>query len=158
MAIKEEGCVEITSASKIKVSEKRAKAIILNPNKEKYLVVHFDGCVIKNATAADYLISKIEVGDLIVELKGRNVKHAVEQIIATVDYLRRERVSEGCVGALVVCNEYPKTNTIVQALKLDLKKRFDCPLKVSTENPEVEFLSLLGKRDLVEKRGGRKRA
>ncbi|WP_186258662.1 hypothetical protein [Burkholderia gladioli] len=158
MASKKPDCVRSTRVSKIKISEKRAKAVILNPNNDEYDVTRFDGCVVNNEVAADFLVSKTKVGDLIVELKGKNVKHAVEQIIATATFLRKNSMSEGRLGALIVCNEFPKANTMVQLLKLELKNKFDCPLRVSTENPEVEFLPLLGKKELIASKGRDKSA
>ncbi|MFM0670242.1 hypothetical protein [Paraburkholderia sediminicola] len=155
--IENKACVSATSATKIKVSEAKSRqAVVLNPNKDEFHVVNFDGCVLKNQTAADRIVSKALVGDLIVELKGKNVKHAMEQIVATVSYLKQNEVAEGKVGAIVVCNEYPRTTSTIQVLKFALKKKFDCPVKVFTKDPEVEFEPSLGQTDLVVKKKGKK--
>lgn len=145
-------CVTVTHAKKIKVSEiKSRKAIVLNVTGEEFHVIQFDGCVIKNATAADFVVSKETVGDLIIELKGKDVKHAMEQIMATASYLREHEVTAGRVGGVVVCKEYPKTTTTIQTLKMGLKKRFDCPVKVFTKDgPEIEFETSLGQAELLQ--------
>ncbi|MGA3949193.1 hypothetical protein ACI2TD_25590 [Ralstonia nicotianae] len=149
-----ETCVTVTREKRIKVSEvKSRKAIVLNLKGEKFHVTNFDGCMVKNTVAADFVVSREAVGDLIIELKGKDVKHAMEQIIATASYLRDNEVAEGRVGGVVVCKEYPKTTTTIQTLKMGLKKKFDCPVKVFTKDgPEVEFEASLGQANLLSAR------
>ncbi|WP_175735977.1 hypothetical protein [Burkholderia ambifaria] len=147
-------CVTVTRAKKIKVTEAKSRtAIILNPGETEFNVVRFDGCAVTNEIAADFVVTKQKFGDLVIELKGKDVKHAIEQITATASYLRANEVAEGRVGGVIVCKEYPKTTTTIQVLKMGLKKKFDCPIKVFTkDSPEIDFETSLGHADLLPNR------
>jgi len=92
-------CIEATTDSRVKVSERGRKAIFLNPDNCNYSKVRVDGCVVKNAKAADWVVSKHAVGDIIVELKGRNVEHAVKQINATAALWTEKRLVDRFRGS-----------------------------------------------------------
>ncbi len=75
-----------------------------------------DGCLAPTgSTAADWVVSKPVVVDVIVELKGRNVDHAIEQIEATLRFWSKhaEYKSGQVVGAWILCSEYPRASTKV---------------------------------------------
>ena len=76
-------CIEETSDPKIKLEERGSKVIFLNEVRHPFRKIKVDGCVVQNQTAADWVVSKPPVGDLVLELKGRNVDHAIEQVTTT---------------------------------------------------------------------------
>lgn len=133
-------CQIIKSDSKVKIEEKRTKtkAIFKNPQKGNLIVTSFDGCVVDNGTAADFIISKTDFGDLIVELKGRDVEHGATQTMATAEYITEKKFRNGKIAGLIVCRRYPKEDSILQRRQLAFAKKFKGPLRTS-EKIEHDF-------------------
>lgn len=133
-------CQIIKTDSKVKVEEKktRTKAVFNNPSKGELVVTSFDGCVVANDTAADFIVSKNGFGDLIVELKGRDVEHGATQATATADYITRNKMRQGRIAGLIVCKRYPKEDSILQRRQNAFAKKFKGPLKTS-EKIEHDF-------------------
>jgi len=124
MKIREE-CEEETSVARIKVEELGRKATFVNDEGERYRKTRMDGCIVKNRLAADWVVSRENVGDAIIELKGKHVEHAVRQVRATAEFLARGGFREGRLAGLVVCSQFPKASTSVQRAQAD----FAAPLK-----------------------------
>jgi hypothetical protein len=133
-------CQTTNKDSKVKLEEKRTKtkAIFVNKNKASLTVTKFDGCVVTNDTAADFIVSKKGYGDLVVELKGKNVEHGAAQTTATAEYITREKLRQGKIAGLIVCRRYPKEDTTLQRLQLAFAKKFNGPLRTS-EKIEYDF-------------------
>ncbi|WP_146140343.1 hypothetical protein [Alsobacter soli] len=136
-------CTSFSDNTRIKVEECGRKAVILNSERKQYIIVRYDGCVIKNQKAADYIIRNNNVGNLIVELKGKNVEHAVDQVIATADKIKNANNEEILLGALIVCTQFPRINTKIQKAKDTMRKRFNAPLHVVTKNYEFFFEAVM---------------
>src|SRR5687768_11109637 len=79
-------CRITTNVSKIKVEENGRSAVIVNTPRVDHVVSAVDGCLVLNSVACDWVISKSEIGDIFIELKGSDVDHAVEQILETMRY------------------------------------------------------------------------
>ena len=131
-----EGCCEITSVSKIKVEEHGRKAIFSNDKGLRCRKIKVDGCVINDSKqkSADWIVSRDDVGDIIVELKGKDVDHAVKQVIATAKYWKENGYQTGKMAALVVSSQFPKVTTAVRKAQQDFAKHFNGPLHVVTQN------------------------
>jgi len=137
-------CTNKTHDSHVKVAgEHGRQAVIRNGNRESFIRSKVDGCMLKQQTAADWVVSKPKVGDVIIELKGGDVSHAVDQIQATLNYWNKNNLSNGKFGALVVCSKYPKVDTKIQRAKLFLASKHKTPLHVVTQNLEYDFDALL---------------
>jgi hypothetical protein len=136
-------CQERTTVSKVKVEEKGKKATFLNDRRIVYTLTRVDGCVIKNGIAADWLVSKADKGDIIIELKGKDVGHAVKQIHRTAALLKEKKLLARPVAALIVATQYPKANTAVQRAQSDFAKTYQGPLHVVTKNHEYRFCRVL---------------
>jgi len=79
-------CIEKIRDSKVKVHDPGTgkSAILLNSGRAQVRRIHMDGCFAPAGTrAADFVVSMPTAVDVIVELKGKNVDHAVEQIDST---------------------------------------------------------------------------
>lgn len=136
-------CCEVTSVSKIKVEALGKKAVFVNAEREEYVRTTFDGCVVAQQTAADFVVSKAGVGDVIVELKGGGIEHAVKQIFATAEYLRLNKMISGRLGGLVVGTRYPRFDSTVQNTRSQFARRFCGALHVVTTNYEYKFEHVL---------------
>jgi len=137
------GCVEVLKVSRIKVEENKRRVLIKNDSKEKYIKYKVDGCLISGQIACDYVIAKPKVGDVIIELKGTDVDHAVLQILNTANYWKKNKLNSGSLAALVVCTRYPRIDTKIQRAKSKFARDFKGPLHVVTKNEEFEFVRLL---------------
>src|SRR5688572_5679216 len=135
MTIKKE-CEEVTRVKRVKVEEIGRKATFINDNKAVYRKTQMDGCVVVNAMSADWVVSRNQVGDVLIELKGRNVEHAVKQIRATAEFLTEGGFREGQIAGLIVCSQFPKASTSVQRAQAEFAKNFKGPLHVVTKNYE----------------------
>lgn len=137
-------CVAESTDSSIKVSERKStSAVFANPSRESYVVVRFDGCVVKDRVACDFIVEKVAVGRLAVELKGCDVAHATAQIEEALRFLKESGKLDLPVGGLVVCSRYPRVDTTVQRMKQKLAKTFRAPLTVKTDGRNLDFLSLI---------------
>ena len=141
-----EACFDNTTVSRIKFEEKGRCAVILNPDREEYTRARVDGCLIRDALAADWVVTKPDIGDVVIELKGSDVDHAIDQITATIDYWISERLRCGKLSALIVCAKYPKVDTKVQRAKSKFARAFKAPLHIVSRNHEYSFLALLSPR------------
>jgi hypothetical protein len=136
-------CEEKTKASKIKVAENGKSAVILNGEREDFKKIKVDGCLVKNLTASDWVISKDKTGEVVIELKGCDVDHAVVQVMATIEHLTAFKLRTGKLGCLIVCSRYPKHDTKVQLAQQRIAKQFKAPLHVVSRNLEYAFEKLL---------------
>lgn len=144
-------CFTKTKDSKIKVEENGRKVIISNQLKEKYTKLKIDGCLIKQETASDWAISKKDFGDLVIELKGCDVDHAVDQIKASIVFLETNKLRNGNLACLIVCSRYPRVDTKIQRAQATIASKYKAPLHVTTQNKEYTFASLFGFSDCSKK-------
>jgi hypothetical protein len=141
-----EECCEVTRVSKVKLEERGAKVVFLNSDNTEFVKIRVDGCVVANESAADWALVKRPIGDLLVELKGRNIELAVKQLTATMRLWRDNKLScGGKIGALVVSRQVPKA-TIMQKVKLKFMSEFRCPIHVVSHNQEFIFERVLDSR------------
>jgi len=136
----------IKKMSKVKVEEHGKSAVFLNPNREKIHVTQIDQGLVENECAADFAVSKIGVGDVIVELKGKEVTKACEQIIATAKLLKNCKKQSTPIAGLIVCSRVPATDSKAQRLKSQFMQQHKAMLKICTSNREYSFEEFFGRR------------
>ncbi len=144
--IKSQTCTTKTTASNVTVSENGRSANFLNPQKEEILKIRIDGCLVKEGKRCDWIVSKPNCVDVLVELKGTDVDHAVEQIMATLSfwipnsYFDKDNTFK--LAGLIVCSQYPKIDTKIQRAKLAIAKKYRVPLHVRARNLDYSFCDL----------------
>jgi len=94
--------------------------------------IRIDGCVIKNALACDYLIIDWRERKHFVELKGKDVDYAYEQLEATIPKFTFLGAND-VIWCFIVCSEAPATTPKVQIRKAQFAKRFRAQLTVKTD-------------------------
>jgi hypothetical protein len=125
--------------SKPKVEENGRKAIFLNPERAKIKKVRIDGClIVGSGLRADYIVSKPNVIDVIVELKGADVYHAIDQIIATLPFWRSYPPFSDKIAGLIVCSRSPMSASDLQVMKAKALLRHRLWLEVD-ENGRKEY-------------------
>jgi hypothetical protein len=138
-------CTENVSVSKVKIEEKGKKAVFLNPQRSQYLRIKLDGCVVQQSVACDWLV-RCEHGGALVELKGTDVDHAIEQIEASFKLVRAADDCPPKLGGLVVCAgrpKHPSFDTKLQRAKQRFAKHFGAPIHVVVGNFEYEITRVL---------------
>lgn len=135
---------EITS-SKVKVAEGARFATFRNEDRSVFHRTRVDGCLIRNATAADFVVTCVGLGSVVVELKGTDVEHAVEQIDATVTVLKACAAQRKLLplAGLIVCARYPRFDTKLQRLTKWFVSRHKSPVHVVARNDEFDIRRIL---------------
>lgn len=134
-----EDCTQTVRDSKPKVEEYGRKAIFLNPERVPIKKVRVDGCLISSdAPRADYIVSKPGFIDVIVELKGKDVPHARDQIVATLPVWRANPPFSPRVAGLIVCSRSPLSTSDLQNMKAKVLIRHKLWLEVD-ENGRKEY-------------------
>lgn len=132
-------CVEHKSDSLVQVKENGQKATFINKNNDVIECIKCDDCVMPQQTASDYVVSKYGSGDVIVELKGKNVEHGAKQILATASHWTSNKYRAGKIAGLIVCRQYPSGSTSVQKAKDTFRKLYKAPLHVITRDVPLDF-------------------
>ena len=135
-------CCEKTKASKIKVSENGKHATFINKEKALYHRIKVDGCMFNNETACDWLVTRHPTESVVIELKGVNVDHALNQIEVSFEKLQAAGKLTGKLGALIVCSKtsrHPSFTSKLQKMKEKLAKSYQAPLHIVTSNREYEI-------------------
>lgn len=138
-----EKCFIDTADSKIKFREAGRQAVVLNASKELFTRVKVDGCLLKEVTAADWVLAKPSVGDVVIELKGTDIGRGIEQVRKTINHWNKAGLRAGRIAALIVCSRYPRIDTKIQRAKQALARDHRAPLHVVPRNREFEFEALL---------------
>ncbi|MEM8720817.1 MAG: hypothetical protein AAGE84_16230 [Cyanobacteria bacterium P01_G01_bin.39] len=117
----------------------RSKFRLENSKKLKISIIQVDDCVIKQGLRCDYLVvvpdkNKSSKGqEIYIELKGSDVKHAVEQLSTTIQKLTKDMsASKLCFVASTKC---PINSTQIQNIKKRFKKKYQARLTI--KNGEI---------------------
>ena len=133
-------CQSINSSSRVKVEERRRKAVFNNDGRDEYILTRIDGCVVMNACAADWVVSRRGVGCIVIELKGSNVDRAVRQVTETTElWKRKSNIGNDKIAGVIVASGYPRCSTIVQRAQDKYAKAYKSPLHVVSNCTDVDF-------------------
>lgn len=134
-----EDCIRTVCDSKPKVEENGRKAVFLNPGNAAIKKVRVDGCLIVDETLkADYIVSKPNVVDVIVELKGKDIDHAKDQIVATLAFWKAHPPFSAKIAGLIICSRSPMSSSDLQVMKKKVKDQHGLLLTVH-ENGRKEY-------------------
>ena len=139
-----DNCLAIVDHSNVKVSDARStRAVFKNPDRSPFHLVKYDGCVVRNVLACDWIVIRPGIGVIVVELKGCDVAHAAEQILATLAFVDQAGIEPRRRAAVVVCTRFPRFDTKVQRLAQQISRKFHAPLHVRTHGRDLVFEDLL---------------
>ncbi len=115
--------------------ENGRKVNFINNKQRKMQRIHIDGCIIpKGSTACDYLVRHVLAepnAEYFVELKGTDVKHAIEQLEASIKKL--SKASSLIRYAIVVStHSHPAIRTDIQLGKKRLMNKYGFSLIVKS--------------------------
>ncbi|MGA9669258.1 MAG: hypothetical protein WBQ94_08620 [Terracidiphilus sp.] len=138
-------CIEEIRHPKVKVHDPGTgmSAVLLNNKKANIRRIRMDGCLATTGQrAADFVVSLPKIVDVIVELKGGDVGHAVTQVEATRIFWRShiEYDKGQTIGAWIVCTEYPRGSLKVGRYRENFRAGGGI-LLISTHNGEERSFS-----------------
>ncbi|MGA7829555.1 MAG: hypothetical protein WCA21_01165 [Terracidiphilus sp.] len=135
----QEDCIQTVCDSRTKVEENGRKAIFLNPENAPIKKVRIDGCLIVGDTRrADFIVSKPGVVDVIVELKGKDIYHAKDQIVATLSFWKTYPPFSEKIAGLIICSRSPMSSSELQVMKAKVQNQHHLSLIVD-ENGKKEY-------------------
>ncbi len=134
-----ERCTASHNESKVKVEARGRRAVFSNSERASILVIDVD-CWLSEVEGikADHVLVKSEIVDVVVELKGSDISHAVQQILATADSWRRASGNQGMMGGLVVCTHSPQNSASLANTKLRVRLKNRIHLEVD-KNGKTEY-------------------
>ena len=132
-----EECTTTKTDSEICLSENKRRFRIINENNTSISITTIDNCEICNGIRADFAL-KYNEKICVVELKGKNTGHALNQIAATFRYIKRKNIPHSTLEGFVVSSRVPPAaNTRNQIQISKMKKEFDA--KSIIKNGEITY-------------------
>ncbi|KAA6322012.1 hypothetical protein EZS27_028406, partial [termite gut metagenome] len=108
--------------------EQNSEFRLNNPGRKEIICVKVDGCAIKDGIRCDWMIIDSGVEHYI-ELKGRDVTHALEQLKQSIQRLSNDPAKE-IKFAFVVSTRCPLSGTDVQKMQKMFKDEFKANLTI----------------------------
>ena len=138
-------CIEEIRHSKVKVHDPGTgmSAVLLNGERKMVRRIRMDGCLAPaGQRAADFVVSLAKSVDVIVELKGGDVNHAITQIESTRTFWQSHAEYEQgqIIGAWIVCTEYPRASLKIGRYRESFREDGGI-LLISTHNGEERAFS-----------------
>lgn len=142
---------ELLTIPRIKVEENGRSAVFLNEERARFHKVKLDDGVVKGELCADFAVLKETVGMVIVELKGTDIEHAVDQVEAALELMKkcgRPRGKKGPTSAipiagLIVCSKYPRSDTSFQKKQKRFVAKYKSPLHCVSGKGEFRLEKVL---------------
>jgi len=143
-----QACTEELNDSKITVKRDGRRATFDNPDRATIKCVDIDHWISSSdTTKADYIVSKPGVVDVIVELKGKEIDHAVKQIITTLIKWKNVPPFSGKLGGLIVFTRCPMRAAQIGDIKKRLLLQYGLWMEIDKDQKtEYRFETFTGKR------------
>ncbi|HZB89398.1 MAG TPA: hypothetical protein VE291_12110 [Terracidiphilus sp.] len=143
-----QGCTAESTDSKITVKRDGRRATFDNSERAAIKCVDLDRWIPSTETKkADYVVSKPGVADVIVELKGKDIEHAVEQIVVTLGKWKSAPPYSEKVGGLIVFTRCPMRSAETNDIKKRLLIQHGLWLEMDkNQKTEYRFETFTGKR------------
>lgn len=135
-------CVDRVEHSNVLVEDSGQSINFRNAEKNVYLRIRVDGCVVMNGRRADYVLEEGQ-NAIVIELKKGSVEDGAEQVIATAKLWKQLGRSSNICG-LIVGKRYPKAGAAsgIQVRQRRFQKEFGKPLHVVNNAPTVTFANI----------------
>lgn len=132
-------CCEVSKSRIVSCTENKKRFSISNPNSKSIRKCIVDGQWIKGSRVrCDFLFTIDEETLYLVELKGTDHVHALEQLVSTAEHLKTNTF-KGDVKSVIVGSPCPKASTNYQKAMKKLMPRFK---KIGLSMPQKKNGSL----------------
>lgn len=125
-------CVTSTSDRLIPLADAGRRMVVVNIRQRELDIVKYDGCEIKGDAAVDFIARIDGAIDYLLELKGRNIEDALDQISETINRMRESGDIMPSVFAAIHCRQVPKSGREVIKKRERLKRRFGLDVAISS--------------------------
>jgi len=141
-------CTEDRGDSKITVKRDGRRATFDNQDRAKIKCIDLDRWIRSTDTLkADYVLAKPGVADVIVELKGKEIKHAAEQIVITLGKWKSAPPFSKKIGGLIVFTRCPMSAASLGDLKKRLLTQHGLWMEIDKDQKtEYSFETFTGKK------------
>ena len=116
-------CVKEVRQTNITVKEHGRRINFINQTGDRFHLARVDGCLVRDGARADYIVTKIGVGSVIIELKGKDIRHAFDQILATLNHKNCVNWIKRRHAMLIACSRVPRFDSTIAKAKVEAKKR-----------------------------------
>ena len=142
------GICSIQSTNKIiPAEEHKRKLTILNPSGKVIRKIKVDGCLIAKTDPSlrcDYMFeideskTKVITKVIYLELKGEGVKHAYDQLVATIE--KFSAIHRDCEKeCYIISSKVPRLTTSVQQLTAMMRNNKKINAKLTVKNNQAEI-------------------
>jgi len=100
-------------------------------------VIRFDGCVVKGNKAVDWIIRKPGYFDALIEIKGSDVEHALDQIHTSLCILSGTSDLEKNRVGVIFCRQYPSGSTTINRRRERILKDFGAAVLIKSSSKVV---------------------
>lgn len=142
-------CIEFSNGTSLHVNEMGVGATFVNPKRKELRKIQYDGCYCRAAKLgrADYIIGYERAVDVILELKGSDLKHAVDQVADTLERWKDdEKHYPSIVGLVVFGHTIPRMRSNLGVLEREFLERHRTLLWIRQNGEErYSFNKLAGK-------------
>jgi hypothetical protein len=142
-----QACTEERNNSKITVRRDGRHATFDNSERSAVKCVDLD-CWLRSTDTvkADYVLAKPGVADVIIELKGKDIKHAAEQIIVTLGKWRSVPPFSRRIGGLIVFTRCPMSAADLGDMKKRILKQHGLWMEIDKDQKtEYRFETFTGR-------------
>jgi hypothetical protein len=109
--------------------EEKSRMVFQNPARKKLRRVQVDGCLAIDGIKCDFLVISETDFEHFVELKGADVRHAADQLSATIARISAS-VTVAAKHCFIVSTRCPLLTPEIQNLKKRFKKRYNATLTI----------------------------
>jgi hypothetical protein len=143
-----QACTEELNDSKITVKRDGRRATFDNADRATIKRIDVDCWIPSTGTVkADYVVSKPGVVDIIVELKGKDIAHAVEQIVTTLSKWKNAPPFSRKIGGLIVFTRCPMRSADTGDMKKRLLRQHGLWMEIDKDQKtEYRFETFTDKR------------
>jgi len=140
-------CLSESRVTKVKVEANTRRAVFDNGDNAQVWIVDVD-CWIPGPEGlkADYVVFQPQIVAIVVELKGSDIRHALQQVIATSTRWRDTSGTNATIGGLVIFTHSPETSASLANKKRKLRDKHNIHLEVDKNGrTEYRFETFTGK-------------
>lgn len=124
-------CEEKSDKKLFIFTENRSKLTLENRDRVESIKIHVDGCRVNDENIrCDYLHLAKGI-EMFIELKGQDVKHAMKQIVRTMELLSVNIQTQKKIN-YIICTKSPLAGPEIQIFKLEFKRKYNAKLIIQS--------------------------
>lgn len=115
-------CTSSQNGSIIAVKDAGKSFALKNPAKKNVHVTRVDGCAITSGIRCDYFYFLSSSREIFVELKGADIRKAINQIAASIPKLTKG--AQAARAGVVVASRVPRADTSTQIAMANIRRHY----------------------------------